>query len=63
MAAEEIPDPSKVFATARKLSVFLFSRSALLPISAAALLPLVAAGATQLPIKELFKVMKRLLLL
>jgi hypothetical protein len=61
--AQEIPDPSKVFATARKLSVFLFSRSALLPISAAALLPLVAAGATQLPIKELFKVMKRLLLL
>jgi hypothetical protein len=62
-AAQEIPDPSKVFATAQKLSVFLVSRSALLPISAAALLPLVAAGATQLPIKELFKVMKRLLLL
>lgn len=35
---------------------------ALLPVSAAALLPLLAAGATQLPFKELLKVVKRLLL-
>ena len=60
---EEVPDPSKVFTTTQKLSVFLFSRSALLPISAAALLPLVAAGATIIPIKELLKILKRFLLL
>lgn len=60
---QEIPDPSKVFATTQKLSVLLFSRSALLPISAVALLPLVAAGAPIMPVKELFKILKRLLLL
>ena len=63
VAGQEIADPSKVFATTQKLSVFLVSRSALLPISAAALLPLVVASATKLPIKELFKILKRLLLL
>ena len=63
VAGEEVPDPSKAFATTQKLSVFLFSRSALLPISAAAVMPLVAAGATILPIKELLKILKRLLLL
>jgi len=46
--AAEIPDPSKMFEAARKLSVFLVDRTAL---------------ATQLPIKELLKIMKRLLLL
>lgn len=61
--AQEIPDPSMVFATTQKLSGLLITRSALLPVSAAALLPLVAAGSTQLPIKELLTVMKRLLLL
>ncbi len=61
--ASDIPDPSKEFAAARKLSTFVFSRSALLPVSAAAVVPLMIAGATQLPIKELFKVVKRLLLL
>lgn len=58
----EIPDPSKVFVTSQKLSAFVVSRSALLPISAAALIPLFAAGTTKLPIKELVKVIKRLLL-
>jgi hypothetical protein len=62
-SASEIPDSSGVFATAKKLSVFLISRTALLPVSAAALFPLVVAGATQLPFKELLKVVKRLLLL
>ena len=62
-AADDVPDPSKALTAAGKLSVFLVSRSALVPVSAAALLPLVAAGATQLPIKELLGVMKRLLLL
>lgn len=62
VAASEVPDPSKMFAASQKLSVFLISRSAMLPVSAAALIPLVVAGATQLPIKELLKIMKRLLL-
>lgn len=52
-AANEIPDPSKELASARKLSVFLINREGLLPISAAA---------TQLPFKEIMNVLKRLLL-
>lgn len=59
----DIPDPDKAFAAARKLSGMLVSRTILLPLSAAALTPLVAAGTTQLPIKDIIKVMKRLLLL
>jgi len=62
-AAAEIPDPSKLYATARKLSTFLISRSAIVPVAAAALLPLVAAGATQLPARELLKIARGLLLL
>jgi hypothetical protein len=61
-AAADIPDPSKMFPGVNKLSTSVFSRTALLPVSAAALLPLLAAGATQLPFKELLKVVKRLLL-
>ena len=59
----DIPDPDKAFAATRKLSGMLVSRTILLPLSAAALIPLVAAGTTQLPIKDILKVMKRLLLL
>jgi hypothetical protein len=62
-AAGDIPDAAKLYAAAMKLSTFLISRSAILPVAAAALLPLVAAGATQLPVKELFKIARRLLLL
>jgi hypothetical protein len=59
----DIPDPAKAYAATRKLSGMLVSRTTLLPLSAAALLPLVAAGTTQLPLKDILKVMKRLLLL
>lgn len=59
----DIPDPAKAYAATRKLSGMLVSRTVLLPLSAAALLPLVAAGTTQLPLKDILKVMKRLLLL
>ncbi len=59
----EVIDPSKQFEAARKLSPLLISRTALLPVSIAALLPLVAAGATQLPLKELLHIVKRLILL
>jgi hypothetical protein len=58
-----IADSSALFDKARKLSVFLLSRSALVPVSAAALLPLVAAGATRMPYKEVLAIAKRLLLL
>jgi hypothetical protein len=61
-ASGEVPDASKLHAAARKLSTLLTARSALVPVAAAALLPLVAAGATQLPLKEL-KLARSLLLL
>ena len=56
-------DTDKLYAAAKKLSTFLISRAAIVPVAAAALLPLVAAGATQLPIRELFKIARGLLLL
>ena len=59
----DIPDPVKAYTAARKLSGLIVSRTALLPLSLAALLPLVAAGTTQLPLKEVLKVMKGLLLI
>jgi hypothetical protein len=62
-AATDIPDASKLHAAAKKLSTFLIARAAIVPVAAAALLPLVAAGATQLPIRELLKIAKGLLLL
>jgi hypothetical protein len=62
-AASDLPDPSKLYATAKKLSTLLVSRSAIVPVAAAALLPLVAAGATQLPFRELLKIAKGLILI
>jgi hypothetical protein len=62
-AAGDLPDPAKLYATATKLSTFLISRAAIVPVAAAALLPLVAAGATQLPFRELLKIARGLLLL
>jgi len=60
---EDLPDAAKVYEAAKKLSTGLFSRAALLPVAAAAILPLVAAGATLLPVKELLKMARGLLLL
>jgi hypothetical protein len=57
-----VPDPTQLYESAGKLSGLLVTRSGLLPVSAAALLPLVIAGATKLPIKEILMIMKRLLL-
>jgi hypothetical protein len=59
----DIADPAKVYDSAQKLSSLLIRREALLPVSAAALLPLVIAGSAWLPLKELTSVAKRLLLL
>jgi hypothetical protein len=61
--SDEVPDPSRQFDTARKLSVLLVSRSALIPVCAAALIPLAVAGITRLPYKEMLSVLKHLLLL
>jgi hypothetical protein len=62
-SVSDIPDAAKLYAAAGKLSTFLISRSAIVPVAAAALLPLVAAGATQLPVRELLKIARGLLLL
>jgi hypothetical protein len=62
-ANQDVADSSKQFDLARKLKVYLVKRDALIPLAAATLLPLVAAGATKLPYKEIFSVAKKLLLL
>jgi hypothetical protein len=59
----EVPDPSGVRKAASSLSTVPFSRHAVLPLSVAALAPLLIAGATQLPFKELLKTAKGLLVL
>ncbi len=61
--SEQCPDPAKDYALTQKLSTLLFSRATLLPLSAASLLPLVVAGTSQLPLKEIIKSLKPLLLL
>ena len=61
--SSDIPDPIKIYDTAQKLSTILIRREALVPVSAAALAPIVLAGAAQLPIKELIGIAKHLLLL
>ncbi|MEI2297003.1 hypothetical protein [Ensifer sp. MJa1] len=60
---DEIADPSKLFDTTNKLSSMLISRAAVVPVAAAALIPFAVAGATRLPYKEVFSVLKKLLLL
>ena len=51
----EMTDPAKQFEATRKMSTLLLDRSALVPLGAAALLPLVAAGVTQMQYKEFFQ--------
>lgn len=58
----DIPDPTKPFAAAVKLSTIMISRSALGPVTAAALVPFAVAGASQLPVKEVFEILKKLIL-
>jgi hypothetical protein len=62
-SAAEVSDASKLFESARKLPTLLVSRAGLLPVTTAALVPLVIAGATVLPFKEILTIAKRLLLL
>jgi len=56
-------DPSAQFAASRKLSIFLMSRSAIAPLAGAALIPFAIAGATKLPYKEVFSLVKKLIIL
>ena len=60
---DDIPDPGKFYEAAKKLSPMLVTRATLVPVSAAALLPFVAVGLTQLPVKELTPILKHLLVL
>jgi hypothetical protein len=62
-AAPAVADPSAQFAASRKLSIFLMSRSAIAPLAGAALVPFAIAGATKLPYKEVFALVKKLLVL
>ena len=62
-AAPAVPDPSAQFVASRKLSIFLMSRAAVAPLAAAALVPFAIAGATKLPYKEVFALVKKLLVL
>ena len=62
-AIAAVPDPSAQFAASRKLSIFLMSRSAVAPLAGAALIPFAIAGATRLPYKEVFALVKKLLIL
>jgi hypothetical protein len=62
-AASAVPDPSAQFAASRKLSIFLMSRSSIAPLAGAALVPFAIAGATKLPYKEVFSLVKKLLVL
>ena len=61
--AAEVPDPSAIRKAATSLRTVPFSRNAVLPLSVAALAPLLIAGATQLPFKDLLKTAKSLLIL
>ncbi|NMN73972.1 hypothetical protein [Rhizobium sp. 57MFTsu3.2] len=61
--AIEPVDLTKQYEQTRKLSSMLVNRNTLLPVAAAALLPFAIAGATKLPYKEVFSVLKKLLLI
>lgn len=61
--AKARPDPTKLHEAADKLSTLLFSRSAITSVAVAAVIPLIIAGATQLPIRDLLKAAKGLILL
>jgi hypothetical protein len=56
-------DLTKPYEQTRKLSSMLVNRSTLLPVAAAALVPFAIVGATKLPYKEVFSVLKKLLLI
>ncbi|URK87238.1 hypothetical protein LP421_26935 [Rhizobium sp. RCAM05350] len=60
---QDVVDPSKQFDTTRKLSTLLMNRAAVVPVSAAALLPFAIVALTRVPFKDVFALVKKLLLL
>jgi hypothetical protein len=60
---EGVTDPTKQYELTRKLSPMLLSHAALLPVSAAALLPFAILASTRVPFKEVLSLVKKLLLL
>ncbi|KQV30141.1 hypothetical protein ASE23_08535 [Rhizobium sp. Root73] len=60
---QDVVDPSKQFDTTRKLSTLLMNRAAVIPVSAAALLPFAIVASTRVPFKDVFDLVKKLLLL
>ncbi len=62
-AAADAPAPDRFRKAARELSTVPFRRAALVPITLAALAPLLIAGASQLPLLDLLKAAKGLLIL
>ncbi|WP_455270669.1 hypothetical protein [Rhizobium herbae] len=60
---QDVADPSKQFDTTRKLSTLLMNRAAVVPVSAAALLPFAIVASTRVPFKDVFALVKKLLLL
>lgn len=61
--APEVADPSKQFDATKKQSTFLFNHTALLPVSAAALIPFGALASTRVPFMDVLELLKKLLLL
>ncbi|TCL75682.1 hypothetical protein [Rhizobium sp. BK251] len=61
--AAEPQDPGKLFESARKLSPTLTSRSSIVPLAAAALLPYALVGFSQIPFKEVLSIVKKLILI
>jgi hypothetical protein len=59
----DLPDPAGFRKAATSLSTIPYSRKALLPLSAAALAPLLIVGASLLPLKDLLKAARTLLIL
>lgn len=59
----DVADPSKQFDATRKQSTMLMSRAAVIPVSAAALVPFALLAATQIPFKDVLSLVKKLLLL
>ena len=61
-SGEDLADPGKFWATVTKMQTFPIQKSVLLPLGVAALLPLLLAGLTEMPFKDLLKIARGILL-
>jgi len=57
-----VPDAKLLFRAANDLKTLLYQRTALLPVSAAATVPLLLAGLIYFPFGELLQTLRKLLL-